>query len=91
MVVNFPIGSDKGGGGLALIYKDSLTSHEWKPSVHFSQQYVQNERQWLLLSNGKQRCAFLHCYIACQNEDNSFIKWNEDLFQLLKDEKIKLR
>ena len=85
------VGNDKGGGGLALIYKENLSSHEWSPSVPESQQYIQNERQWLLLSHGNQRFAFLHCYIACQNEDKSFIRWNEDLFQLIKDETIKLR
>ena len=51
-----------------------------------------NERQWLLLDNGKDRCAFLHVYIACQsNKSDGFLQWNEDLFQLLTQEAIKLR
>ena len=55
-------------------------------------QHVMNERQWLLLDNGKARCAFLHCYIACQSTRNDdYIQWNEDLFQLLTQEVIKLR
>ena len=51
-----------------------------------------NERQWLLITSQKEKCAFLHCYIACQSPKNdSFIKWNEDLFYLITQEAIKLR
>ena len=85
-------GSDKGGGGLCILYKPSLTPHHWTPQVPSDLQYVTNERQWLLLDNGKERCAFLHTYIACQSRKNDdFLKWNEDLFHLLTEEAIQLR
>ena len=85
-------GSDKGGGGLCILYKPNLKPHHWTPHVPPELQYIMNERQWLLLDNGKERCAFLHVYIACQSKKNDdFLKWNEDLFQLLTQEAIILR
>ena len=86
-------GSDKGGGGLSILYKDTLTAHQWSPAVPDTLDYVKNERQWLLLnSQSGKKCAFLHCYIACQNfASDSFIQWNEDLFHLLTTEAINLR
>ena len=77
-----------------MIYRDNLTAHEWNPLVPPSQQYIMQERQWLLIDNNnqKERCAFLHVYIACQNSDNdSYIQWNEDLFHLITQEAIRLR
>ena len=77
-------GSDKGGGGLTILYKDTLTAHKYTPAVPTNLEYIQNERQWLLVNHGKDRCAFLHVYIACQNyTSDSFLKWNEDLFFLI--------
>ena len=85
-------GTDKGGGGLAILYKDTLPAHQWTPSVPPRLQYIMNERQWLLLDNQKERCAILHVYIACQTTRNdNFLKWNEDLFWLITQEAIKLR
>ena len=85
-------GSDKGGGGLTILYRQSLVAHQWTPSVPQDLQYISNERQWLLITSQKEKCAFLHCYIACQNTNNdSFIKWNEDLFHLITKEAIQLR
>ena len=85
-------GSDKGGGGLAILYKETLPAHQWNPPVPEQLRYIMNERQWLLLDNQKERCAFLHVYIACQSTRNDgFIKWNEDLFFLITQETKKLR
>ena len=82
-------GGDKGGGGLALYYKDSLTAHQWTPPVPAAQLFIEKERQWLLLGN---KIAFLHIYIACQNNrDDSCIQWNESLFALVTQEAIMLR
>ena len=82
-------GSDKGGGGLTMVYRDTLTAHQWSPPVPAKQQYVMNERQWLLLGN---KLAFLHIYIACQTTRNdSYLQWNEDLFELVTKEAILLR
>ena len=80
-------GSDKGGGGLRLLYKSELPVHKHQPTVPEHLQYVKNERQWLLFANGCRKVAFLHCYLACQTtRDNSFLQWNEDLLFLLKQE-----
>ena len=77
-------GSDKGGGGLTIMYRDNLTAHQYAPAIPANLEYVQNERQWLLLTSGSDRIAFLHTYIACQsNRDDSHIAGNEDLFFLL--------
>ena len=85
-------GSDKGGGGLCIFYKDVLTPHHWSPIVPSNLSYIQNERQWLLLTNGNDHVAFLHVYIACQSHKNyGFLQWNEDLFHLITQETIKLR
>ena len=85
-------GSDKGGGGLTILYRESLVAHQWTPPVPTHLQYIMNERQWLLINSNKEKCAFLHCYIACQTTQNdSFIKWNEDLFFLITQEATRLR
>ena len=86
-------GADKGGGGLSIVYKDTLVSHQWLPSVQPEHEYVKNERQWLLLnSQTGSKIAFLHCYIACQNfSSDNFIEWNQDLFKLITVEAIQLR
>ena len=85
-------GADKGGGGLTMIYDETLTAHQWTPPVPINQQYVMGERQWLLLENSHNKCAFLHVYIACQSTSNdSYVQWNEDLFSLLTQEAILLR
>ena len=82
-------GGDKGGGGLALYYKDCLTAHQWTPPVSPAQQYIEKERQWLLLGD---RIAFLHIYVACQNHrDDSYLQLNESLFSLVTQEAIMLR
>ena len=80
-------GCDKGGGGLTMIYREDLSVHKHIPSVSDHLQYIQKERQWLLLVNGTARCAFLHCYIACQTTRNDdYLQWNEDLFFLITEE-----
>jgi hypothetical protein len=85
-------GGDKGGGGLCILYKETLRPHHWAPQVPLNLQHVGNERQWLLIDNGKEKIAFLHCYIACQNNtSNDFMQWNEDLFHLMTLELEKLR
>ena len=85
-------GSDKGGGGLTLLYRDSLTAHQYSPNVPSHLQYIMNERQWLLVSNNKEKVAFLHVYIACQsNRSEAFLGWNEDLFFLIAQEAKKLK
>ena len=85
-------GTDKGGGGLCILYKESLSPHQWSPPVPPRLKYIMNERQWLLLDNGKERCAFLHVYIACQShKSDGFLEWNEDLFHLITQEAFKLR
>ena len=85
-------GADKGGGGLALLYKDVLPAHQWTPIVPDNLQYIANERQWLVIDNKTERLAFLHVYIACQTtRSDSYLQWNEDLFHLLTQEALKLR
>ena len=85
-------GSDKGGGGLTLLYRDSLTTHQYLPDIPTTLEHIRNERQWLLVNSGKDKIAFLHTYIACQNNrDDSFLSWNEDLFFLLTQEATRLR
>ena len=85
-------GKDKGGGGLSLLYKSTLHCHKYVPAVPEEYQYIKNERQWLLLSGGTRRLAFLHLYIACQNNnDNSFMQWNDDLFSLVTQEALDLK
>ena len=82
-------GRSKKGGGLTMYYRDSFIAHKWEPQVPASQEYVMNERQWLLLDN---KIAFLHVYIACQNFTNDgYLQWNEDLFRLLTEEASLLR
>ena len=83
---------DKGGGGLTMLYRESLTTHQFLPDVPDRMEYVKNERQWLLLTSGTDRIAFFHTYIACQNNrDESFLAWNEDLFFLLTQEANQLK
>ena len=85
-------GQDKGGGGLTLLYREALITHQYTPDVPDNLKYIKNERQWLLVTSGHDKVAFLHTYIACQNnKDDSFLAWNEDLFFLLTQEALKLK
>ena len=85
-------GSDKGGGGLTMLYRDTLVTHQYVPDIPDDLVHIKNERQWLLVNSGEDKVAFLHTYIACQNNrDDSFISWNEDLFFLLTQEATKLK
>ena len=59
-------GRQKGGGGLAIFYKDSLSAHEWSPPVEECYEYIAKERQWLLIDIGTTRIGFLNCYVACK-------------------------
>ena len=69
-----------------------MTPHHWTPPVSPKLKYIMNERQWLLLDNGTEKMAFLSVYIACQSQKNDgYLKWNEDLFNLLTMEAIRLR
>ena len=83
----------KGGGGLALLYKDTLMAHEWTPHVDAEHQYVEKERQWLLIhGDGNNKIAFLNCYIACQSfTSDAFIQWNEHLFHMISKEAVYLK
>ena len=66
--------------------------HRHKPPVPPELKYVMHERQWLLLPNESGKCAFLHCYLACQAAKNdAYLKWNEDLLLLMKQEAQTLR
>ena len=86
-------GNDKGGGGLTIIYKESLTAHQWTPMVPDNLAYVSKERQWLLLdTQGSKKCAFLSIYMACQSSNSDhFIQWNEDLLTIVTQEAINLK
>lgn len=85
-------GLDKGGGGLTLLYRDTLTAHQYNPNVPPHLKYITNERQWLLISNNNEKIAFLHVYIACQTtRSDAFLEWNEDLFFLITQESKKLK
>ena len=35
-------GSDKGGGGLTVLYRDTLTAHQYLPDVAVNMEYVKN-------------------------------------------------
>ena len=84
--------SQKGGGGLCLLYRKDLTASTWLPPVPPRLQYVQNERQWLLIGNESEKVAFLHIYMACQSfTSDAFLSWNEDLFGLVTQEAILLK
>ena len=85
-------GDDKWGGGLMMIYREELTAHQFTPQVAPEMAYVERERQWLLLTRGTQKIAFLHTYLACQNNSNEdYLRWNEDLFHLLTQESLLLK
>ena len=75
-----------------MLYRDSLTTHQYLPDIPTTLEHIRNERQWLLVNSGKDKIAFLHTYIACQNNrDDSFLSWNEDLFFLLTQEATRLK
>ena len=85
-------GIEKGGGGLAIIYKEQLSAHQYSPDIPDELEYVSKERQWLLMSSGEDKCAFLHVYIACVRTDNEeFVRWNQDLFRLITDEAKRIK
>ena len=54
------------------------------PTVSESKEYIEKERQWLLVQGSTEKLAFLNVYIACQSHrSNAYLEWNEDLFTLL--------
>ena len=80
-------GLDKGGGGLAILYSEQLSAHQYCPAVPAGYENVEKERQWLLISSGAEKCAFLHVYIACVRTDtDDYLYWNEQLFHLITSE-----
>ena len=78
---------------MSLIYRESLEAHPWEPDVDKELEYVEKERQWLLIrGNGGRKMAFLHCYLACQSfTSDDFISWNEDLLRIISREAIILK
>ena len=85
---------EKGGGGLTILYRNNLEAHRWTSEVPESQKYIEKERQWLLINQGHCKCAFLHCYAACvnyQDTTKTYLDWNRDLFCLLTQEAIQLK
>ena len=85
-------GLAKGGGGLTIYYRNTLRVHKHIPSVQSTLEYVGTERQWLLITGGSAKCAFLHTYLACQTSRNTnYLQWNDDLYTLLKQEARALR
>ena len=85
-------GMDKGGGGMTLLYKECLVTHEYNPAVPSELSYIANERQWLLICSGSDKIAFLSIYMACNTTRNDeFLRWNEDLLFLVSQESARLR
>ena len=82
-------GKSKWGGGLTILYKDSLQASPYSPTVPPNLEYV--SREGLLVSLGSQKVAFLHCYLASKNRENSHIQWNKDLYSLMINEAKQLR
>ena len=83
---------EKGGGGLALLYKKSLQAHRYSPTVPGNLKYIQNERQWLLITTYGTKIAYLNIYCACQSlQNDAFLAWNSDLFHLVSTEALALR
>ena len=83
----------KGGGGLTIYYRESLSCHQHHPTVPSDYLYLSNERQWLMVSSGTRKLAILHCYLACvsTSRSNDFLRWNRDLFTMMADEVRHLR
>lgn len=72
-----------------MLYKTQLQANQWRPHVTTKNKYLDKERQWLLIEGKQERLAFLHVYIACQNNNNmSYLQWNEDLFAMLTEETL---
>ena len=84
-------GLDKGGGGMVMYYKKSLTTHPWVPDVEDRFNDIQKERQWLLIEAGTAKVAFLHLYIACKGKDNSYQEWNRHIYDLVGPEIVRIR
>ena len=77
---------------MAMLYRDTLSAHEWSRPVPQELVFVENERQWLIIDSPGEKCAFLNIYAACASFTNeSFIQWNQDLFSLVTTEAILLR
>ena len=79
---------------MTILYQNNLEAHRWTSEVPDSQKYIEKERQWLLINQGHCKCAFLHCYAACvnyQDTTKTYLDWNRDLFCLLTQEAIQLK
>ena len=69
-----------------------LTMGNAKPKVEPCYQYLDKERQWLLIDAGSRKLAILHCYLACvSTSSDGFLAWNRDLYLMMAEEVLRLR
>ena len=69
-----------------------MKPHHWNPIIPPEFEYLRKERQWILIDTGRDKIAFLHCYLACcTSKNDEFLQWNEDLFCLMTAEVKRIR
>ena len=73
-------------GGIAVFWKKSLRARVWNPQVDDEEnQWIKNERVWILLENENMVNTAL-CGIYAGVNDAKNEKWNEVIYQSLESE-----
>ena len=81
----------KGGGGLSIYYSNTLNVQNYTPNVASMYEYLDKERQWILLKCGNINLAILNVYMCCVRNDLAHLDWNTDLYAMLYSKTIVLR
>ena len=83
-------GVDKRGGGLLTLVKKGLNHMRHVPAAVMFQ-YLDNEREWLLLHENGANVAVCMVYMAAEVVGAEFQAWNGDLISMIQAELVTLR
>ena len=88
------LAGDKEGGGI-LVYarqKGDVRYRERKFKIRKKEnRHVQNERVWMVTKAGNSKWACGFVYIAQQKRNDEFGQWNDNMYDVLGEEVIKLK
>ena len=81
----------KQGGGKMILFSDRIKATKWAPSEG-STEWINSERTWILVHNGKSRIAICSVYMACETVlNNDYKDWNDQIYAAIEKELITLK
>ena len=71
---------DKQGGGKMVLFSKKFQTIKWLPSID-ENEWVNNERVWILIQNSLCKVAICSVYMACESPINpGFKTWNDIIY-----------